>query len=82
MTRASARIFVGLNRSDSLRIQLPVQASGFVRVSFDGEVHIDRVLVGSAVLELVVRDPARGVHWLDLAASPGTRLQEPMLVAE
>jgi hypothetical protein len=82
MVRPSARIFVGFNRRGDLRIDLPIQASGFVRVAWDGDVLENRVLVGSDVLHLVVHEPARGVHWLEVDASPGTRLQEPMLTAE
>jgi hypothetical protein len=77
-----ARMFVGLNRDDDLRIRIPVEASGFVRLGWDGEVLVDRVLVGTDVLELVVHAPSRGVHWLEVEAAPGTRLQEPMLIAE
>jgi hypothetical protein len=82
LVRSSARMFIGLNRRGDLRVRIPIQASGFVRLAWDGEVQVDRVLVGSEVLELVVHDVSRGVHWLEVEASPGTRLQEPMLVAE
>lgn len=82
LVRYDARMFVGLNRRGDLRVRIPLQASGFVRVGWDGDVMVDRVLVGSEVVELVVRDVSRGVHWLELEAAPGTRLQEPMLVAE
>lgn len=82
LVRSSARIFVGFNRRGDLRVRIPIEASGFVRIGWDGEVHLSRVLVGSETLEIVVQDVSRGVHWLELEASPGTRLQEPMLVAE
>lgn len=82
LVRSSARMFVGFNRRGDLRVRIPIEATGFVRFSWDGEVQIDRVLVGREVVELLVHDVSRGVHWLELEAAPGTRLQEPMLLAE
>jgi hypothetical protein len=82
LVRSNARMFVGLNRRGDLRVRIPISASGFVLVGWDGDVKLHRILVGTEVLEIVVHDVSRGVHWLELEASPGTRLQEPMLVAE
>jgi hypothetical protein len=82
MVQFRARMFIGWNRRGDLRVRIPIEASGFLRIGWDGEVKVDRVLVGTDVVELVVHDVSRGVHWLELEAAPGTRLQEPMLLAE
>ncbi len=82
MTGYRARMFIGWNRRGDLRVKLPLEASGFVRIRWDRDVLLDRVLVGGEIVEVVVHDVTRGVHWLELEASPGTRLQEPILLAE
>jgi len=74
MTAPSVQLLVGLNRTGTVALRVPVEGAGQVAVTWNGGATAARDIAGRGTVELAGLAPLRGINTLEITAPIGTRI--------